>query len=110
MFWKENHVTDKYKNGEFLQKKFRETVENGDLLPWKKNRGVNTSNLNDILAKIGPLIPGECLKLWKEIPTINISKDLTVNYDHLEREKIGLKRSMDEIVDPPQRVSARKQC
>ena len=61
LFWKENHVTAKYKNGEFLQKTFRETVENGDLLPRKKNRGVNTSKLNDILVKTGPLIPGECL-------------------------------------------------
>ena len=107
MFRKEAHTSPEFKCGELLQKKYRESVEQGDTLPRKKNREVNTSKLNDILIKIGPLIPAECLEFWKELPTDNLSKDLTVNFDHLDRE-MKTKTSSDKIVNTIRRQSGRK--
>ena len=82
-----------YKCGEFATKKFRENVTNSSYNISKKigPRGVNKSKVDDIIKKIGPIIPKERMTFWLQLPTNLESQDLTVNYDHLERT--GKRRS-----------------
>ena len=93
MYWKNSHADIEYKCGEFATKKFRENVTNSSYNISKKigPRGVNKSKVDDIIKKIGPIIPKERMTFWLQLPTNLESQDLTVNYDHLERT--GKRRS-----------------
>ena len=84
MFWKTSFDESDYKSGEFLQKKFRARVEDGQA--DKSNnaaRGVQTAKKQSILQNIGPLIPAGRAEFWMNLPESEVSADLTINYDHL---------------------------
>ena len=86
MYWKEEHGGAELKSGEFLKKKFREFAKNScEILNKPGPRGVTTSKVEEIISNIGPLIPKVHIKFWKDLPRNESSKDLTINYDHLER-------------------------
>ena len=48
--------------------------------------GVTKSKIDEIKSKIGPMIPKEKMQFWHDIPTNENSKDLTINYDHLQKQ------------------------
>ena len=110
MFWKLAHSSDSYQNGEFLQKRFRDLVAKCGPLPKKRDRGVNKVKLDQILLKIGPLIPPNYLDFWEELPSNETSKDLTTSYDHLDRAEESIRGAMNSNVQHVQRkrVSLRK--
>ena len=86
MFWKTNHNDTNHKCEEFATKKIRGMVNSSQEVSKKPGpRGVTTLKLEEIVKKIGPLIPKEQIKFWNELPRNDNSKDLTVNCDHLER-------------------------
>ena len=98
MFWKLAHSSDSYQNGEFLQKRFRDLVAKCGPLPKKRDRGVNKVKLDQILLKIGPLIPPNYLNFWEELPSNETSKDLTTSYDHLDRAEESIRGAMNSNV------------
>ena len=62
MFWKEKLTDIDYKQGEFLQKKCRKFIAAKKGVPSHDGpRGLNTQKKNDILLKLGPIIPEDKL-------------------------------------------------
>ena len=84
LFWKESFNDEDYQSGEFMMKKHRSTTSTNLPVRCKTGpRGVTSSKLNDIISKIGPIIPVSKRRFWENLPTNDNSKDLTINYDHL---------------------------
>ena len=86
MWWKESHT--EFQSGEFIQKKHR-TINTVNLPVRGKTepRGVTSSKLQDILTKIGPVIPVSKRRFWDNMPTNDNSRDLTINLDHLASQE-----------------------
>ena len=84
MFWKENLSGTVYKHGEFLQKKFRKLVFSRQNIKIQgRPHGLNTQKLQDIVTKLGPIIPSEKMKFWTDIPIRDTSRDLAENIKEL---------------------------
>ena len=88
MYWKEEHGDTAFRSEEFIQKKHRSL--NSTFLPVQGKSApgaVTTSKLQDILKRIGPVIPVTKRRFLDNMPTNDDSPDLTVNYDHLASQE-----------------------
>ena len=68
-----------------MQKKNRMAITRGLRVPQKdRPRGVTRSKKHDILKKIGPMMPKNRMPFWENLDESENSKDMTVNYEHLQ--------------------------
>ena len=89
MFWKTSFEDESYKSGQFLQKKYREMVKKQVLLSEKgPERGVTLSKKNDILYKLTQLMPENRRQFWLDLSSNELSKDLSVNYEHIQEDEL----------------------
>ena len=80
MFWKESFLETDFKQGEFVQKKFRKFIVSKKPIPHHDGpRGLNSQKQKDIVEKLGPIIPKEKLQFWIDMPIKDSSIDLTLN-------------------------------
>ena len=104
MYRKNSHSDTEYKSGEFVTKKFIAKVSS-DWYELQKEgpRGFITFKVEEIIEKIGAVIPKKRMKFWLQLPKNGLLKDLTSNYDHLEKH--GKKRRSENLDESMQRKS-----
>ena len=104
-YWETDHSEEVFQSGEFLTKKFRAVVLGDGLIPKKNGpRYVTESMFEEIKSMIGSLIPKQKMGFWNQIPTNKEAKDLSINYDHLERQS-GKKKDDLNMIDSTHRVT-----
>ena len=88
LYSKERHLDEDFKSGEFLAKKFRAQVNKYRPIHHRSSpRGVKLVQVDSIICKLLPLMPLTYKICWQNFPSSLNAKDLTVNYDHLSKEK-----------------------
>ena len=82
MFWKEKLTDSEYKQGEFVQKKFRNFIQQKkQVQAYNGPRSINAQKQENILKKLSPIIPSEKLQFWVNMPNKEESIDLARNID-----------------------------
>ena len=88
IFWKNNFSEDEYQESEFLKKKTQRAFLNWKPYPSKgQARGITHSKKVEIVNKLSRFMKPCHLRFWEDLATSVESEDLTINIEHLPKEK-----------------------
>ena len=76
LFYKTSHSDKDFKEALFLKRKIKESIQTKSYKVAKKSkpRGVNDKKLNDIIDKLGPLMPSSRLDFYKSLPKVQTTR------------------------------------
>ena len=87
LFWKSSFLEVDFLGSEFLELKTRKRWMTWNLCPSKgKPRGITLSKKVEILRKLSIFMKSDRIKFWEDIPANELSKDLTVNIEHISKK------------------------
>ena len=85
LFWKSSFLGVDFLESEFLKLKTRKCWMTWNPCQSKgKARGTILSKKEEILRKLSTFMESDGFKFWEDIPANELSKDLTVNIEHIK--------------------------
>ena len=81
MFYKCSHDTDEeFSETEYLIKRVHDGIREGDyFVPSRSHpRGVNSTKLQDIIAKLGPLMQPSRLQFYQDLPSSDLGDMISI--------------------------------